>query len=566
MSSGEEVDSRWRQQAPAVGLPELLFWTCALLLLFWGLGEVGLVRSESRWAEIVREMIRSGRWFDPTLNGETYFDKPLFSYWAVVAAHALTGKLNEWTLRLPSAISGLLVLWSTGSLGRLLWGRQAALAAGWLLLLSYGFLGWARLGEADMENLAVIILAVHWYWKHRDSSRFIDYLPFHVLIFAGAHFKGLVAIAVPLLVVLPDLLAEGRWRRHLNLRHLAALAVGIGVYLLPFLLIAASSDDLLADAIGLVLRENVQRFFQPFDHVDPVYSYLIHWPTLMLPWAPLMVVGLFRLARHWKGLAWPERWLLLALLLIFAFFTASGSRRIYYILPILPFTALALGYCLTELPDRGRPWGLWLQGGLLALAIALEIASWLTWPWLEESRNLDLPDRLRALGLVPGVLAASVWLLAWVGRRSLARWLQLPVGLVVLVPPTAVLLGGYLWWQQPQLDRFRSARPFGIALREKVQALSPRQIGLAARGKPPLKVMFYARMPFPVRRLHDEKELAAFLTEPGYPKLLLMEDHYLPLPPALARRKPDLAETGYPWEKDTGSKLRAWILQGPPNP
>ncbi len=548
-----------------MGLPELLFWSCAFLLLFGGLGEVGLMRSESRWAEIVREMIQSGRYFDPTLNGETYFDKPLFSYWLVVAAHALVGKLNEWTLRLPSAIAGLLVLWSTWSLGRLLWGREVALAAGWLLLLSYGFLGWARLGEADMENLAVILLAVHWYWKHRDSTRFLDYLPFYVLIFAGAHFKGLVAIAVPLLVVLPDLLVEGRWRRHLNFRHLAALVVGIGAYLLPFLIIAAASDELLADAIRLVLRENVQRFFQPFDHVEPVYAYLIHWPTLMLPWAPLMVVGLFQMARSWKRLAWPERWLLLALLLIFGFFTASGSRRIYYILPILPFTALALGYCLSRL-DRAAFWGIWLQAGLLVLLVALEIASWLAWPWLEASRGVDLPDQLRTLGLLPGVLTALAWLLAWRWRGRLAEWLQLPARLAVLLPPTVVLLGGYLWWQQPQLDRFRSARPFGLALQEKVQALPPRQIGLAARGKPPLEVMFYARMPFPVRRLHDEKELAAFLAEPDYPKVLLVEGHYLPLPSTLAKRKPDLIEITYPWEKDTRSKLRAWFLEQPESP
>jgi 4-amino-4-deoxy-L-arabinose transferase-like glycosyltransferase len=58
-------------------------WGAVLLLLFIALGDSNLMRSESRWAEIVREMLASGDWFNPTINGETYFDKPLLSYWLI---------------------------------------------------------------------------------------------------------------------------------------------------------------------------------------------------------------------------------------------------------------------------------------------------------------------------------------------------------------------------------------------------------------------------------------------------------------------------------------------------
>jgi len=543
-------------------LPEYLFWLIAIALLFIGLGDAGLFRSESRWAEIVREMIQTGQYFNPTLNGESYFDKPLLSYWLVVVIHGLTGQLNEWTLRLPSAISGLVVLWSTWSLGKLLWDRQVALTAAWLLLLSYGFLGWARLGEADMENLAVISLSVYWYWKHRDSTRFFDYLVFYALIFIGAHAKGLAAITVPGLVLLPDLLTGKRWIKHINPRQFSALTIGFGLYLLPFLLIAANSSDHLSDAIGLVIRENLQRFFNPFDHIEPFYIYLIHWPTLMLPWAPLMVFGLVKLTGQWKNLASQDKWVLLALLLIFVFFSASGSRRIYYILPILPYTTLALASCLKrEANVTTQGWGIRLEGWLIGLLIALEILSWFAWPVLEAKKGIVLPEQLRLLGLIPGILAALTWFVAWKRRQTMAVLFQVPEKLAMLLLPTLVLLGGYFLWQQPMVDKFRSKQPFGLALKETVQSIPAQQIGLAVKGRPPLKVMFYAQMPFPAQRLHSTEEIQSFLDKPGYPKLLLLEGDYIELPAGLASRSPDLAETIYPWEKRTKKKLRAWFVQ-----
>src|SRR2546421_241953 len=76
------------------------------ILFFSRLGARALWSSEFRWAEIAREMIRSGNYFWPTINGRPYYDKPLGSYWLVLAATSVTGGLNETAARLPCAVAG----------------------------------------------------------------------------------------------------------------------------------------------------------------------------------------------------------------------------------------------------------------------------------------------------------------------------------------------------------------------------------------------------------------------------------------------------------------------------
>src|SRR5579862_5068826 len=75
----------------------------AAILFFARLGARALWSSEFRWAEIAREMLLTRNYFWPTINGIVYYDKPLGSYWMVIASTWITGGMNEAAARLPSA-------------------------------------------------------------------------------------------------------------------------------------------------------------------------------------------------------------------------------------------------------------------------------------------------------------------------------------------------------------------------------------------------------------------------------------------------------------------------------
>ena len=88
-----------------------------------------------------------------------------------------------------------------------------------------------RWAEADMENMTAIILAVAWYWARRDMPTLTSYAVFYAICFLAAQAKGMAAIAVPLIVIVPDLMREKRWRDHVSVSHVLALAMGVLLYL-----------------------------------------------------------------------------------------------------------------------------------------------------------------------------------------------------------------------------------------------------------------------------------------------------------------------------------------------
>ena len=127
---------------------------------FWG--------SESRWGEITREMQLTGNYFWPTINGEVYYDKPLLSYWLIAATAYLTGDLNELTVRLPSALAGLLDVALLMVLTRQIYDDRTAVLAGCILATSYSYVFWSRVASADIENVTGVLAALTLYFRNQE--------------------------------------------------------------------------------------------------------------------------------------------------------------------------------------------------------------------------------------------------------------------------------------------------------------------------------------------------------------------------------------------------------------
>ena len=313
----------------------------AFLLLFTFLGGREIWTQEHRWADIVSGMFYRHDFLHPYLGNANYYDKPLLSYWLIVLFAKLNQALTTWSLRLPGAFAGILAIWSMYRLGTKLKDRELGLLAGWLLLTTFYFVFWARTASADMLNLAGSLFAIAWYFDRREHAGFFDYAIFFLILAVTSLCKGLVGAIVPLIVVFLDIVLQKSWKQHLRPAIFLAAIPAVLVYLIPFVASTYFSSEAYGqNGLYLVYRENILRYFQPFDHQGPIYTYLVYLPIYLLPSVILFIPALFSLKARWKKMTTDSRWVVLSLLVLFLFFTSSGSRRSYYVLPIVPFAIL----------------------------------------------------------------------------------------------------------------------------------------------------------------------------------------------------------------------------------
>ncbi len=319
-----------------------LFIVACCLLFAW-LGGREIWTQEHRWADIVAGMFLRQDYFHPYLGDAMYYDKPLLSYWLMAAIAALTGGLSTWALRLPSAMAGLLAIWSIYKLGASLKDKQLGFLSAWMLLTTFYFLFWARVSSADMLNMAGSLFAVTWYTEKREQADFSDYAIFFLIVALTSLCKGLVGAVIPAIAVITDVALRQTWRRYLTWTLAVSMVPALIVYVTPFLISSMTGQGLYGEnGLYLVYRENVLRYFQPFDHQGPLYTYLIYLPVYTLPWAIFLIPALYSAVSRWRRLTIASRWVVLTVVFLFAFFTFSGSRRSYYVLPLVPFTILMI--------------------------------------------------------------------------------------------------------------------------------------------------------------------------------------------------------------------------------
>ena len=109
------------------------------------------------------EMLRTGDWVVPRLNGEDYLKKPPLLYWQIAVLYKLFG-VSEFMARLVPALSGILFSLVVWLWARLLAGRGLGLVAGLIAAGNYFVLQKARESQLDMPLglMAVICLGALW--------------------------------------------------------------------------------------------------------------------------------------------------------------------------------------------------------------------------------------------------------------------------------------------------------------------------------------------------------------------------------------------------------------------
>lgn len=429
-----------RQTGSAPTSPPLMpLWLWIYLILFLGiwfymLGARTLVPTdEGRYAEMAREMVVSGDWVTPRLNGIKYFEKPPLQTWLNAATFTVFG-LGEWQARLWTGLSALfgiaLVAWTGTKIFSPRVGRSAAV----VLASSFWWAGMGHVNSLDMGLSGMMTLALcGLLLGQRDGASASQQRNGMLLCWLGMALatlsKGPMGIILPGAVLFIYTLVARDWRIWLRL-HIGKGLLLFFVLTTPwFVLVAQANPEFLH---FFFIHEHWERFTSKVHHRDGPWHYFI--PLLVVgiaPWLGLLPQGLWRGVRQQTGTFQPAKLLLVWAVFIFCFFSISSSKLPSYILPVFPALALLIALHLERKPLRG----LWLTSLLMGLAGLAGLGVWAGsdqiaalhknavdaalnqayLPWLGAASLLLTLGALGAALWVRQHQQRALWMLAWSG-------------------------------------------------------------------------------------------------------------------------------------------------------
>jgi hypothetical protein len=444
---------------------------------------------EGHYSQVALQMIQRGDWVTPYNDGVRFLEKPPLMYWLTAASMQAFG-INEFALRLPTALGVLALVWIVMRIARRSAGDLAAIIAGVCTAFSVGNYLFTREALHDIWLVLFIAVAMHafleWYRDARHPLHLA--LGFYAAMAGAVMTKSLVGVALPVGIVALFFLLMREfpdWRTlHLLPGSLLFLLLSV-----PWHWIAAVRNE--GFLWSFFVNEQFLRFLGRHD--PPVVwsvPLVTFWALNLIwffPWTAFLpavfIAGrkpcsgtqrvLIRLATAWAAV-------------ILGFFSISG-RLEHYVFPALPALAILVGIALSRTDENaavrwafrglavlvagvlvaGVGFGIWAMtaghGFKNAAAERADMISGTDFSIMAEmpesiQKNLLKPAAATILALVVGFGAA-----AWSESRRLrlqAIWCATAV---------MVIICGMTQWSLVICEDMISSKKFALAVKKEAQ-------------------------------------------------------------------------------------------------
>jgi len=452
------------------------------LIFFPGLGRREVLDvNEGQRVHASQEMLRTGDWIVPHLNGKPYLKKPPLLYWEVAGLVSVFG-LQEGAARLPSAILGVgmvLLVFAWGR--RMAGGQRVALLAGAITAVNYVVFVKARECELDIALAFFTLAALAAWWDGFRHLRQGEARAADRSILLGGAFLALAHLykfPVSYVFLLPAwigtavMLRQGRWL--LRWSWWVAMVCSI----LPLAAWAGAAIHSLGAeaAVAVWKQELLLRAKATEINSGPVWYYIERLVACWIPWCaayPALFTKKFRRIAGRNPLDFHFLW--------------TGAAGSIVVLSLIPAKETEYMICAAPLVSMLLAWAIVLWAG----------------DFDEGAEKQGEPDapQIRPERLRPERLR---WIWAGLALCAGVIWIALP------------------FWELRQNSK-KSVRAVAEATRQAMQ--HGRALAIHRSAARP-HVFFYLASPHPVPVLYNQKEIRTHLADnPG--SLLLLEQKVL---------------------------------------
>jgi 4-amino-4-deoxy-L-arabinose transferase-like glycosyltransferase len=495
----------------------------AWIVVFWRLGYTSLLDpDEAHYAQLTREMLQSGNWLVPLLDGRPLIDKPVLFHWLQGASILLLGE-SEFAARLPTALAALGLIAFTRWLGRAMFSAEVGTLGAVMFAVIPATFALSNIAVFDMIFALFVVGAVGCLMvAAKRSSRRLETAAYALLALATMT-KGPVALVLVALLLGVSLVASRDSREQVRRLHWMLGLPAAAIAASPWFVWMAWRFG--ADFTqGYLLAGNLYYFTQPIQFSGRAVNHTFYVRAFAGGFFPWSIVALGRgidVLRRWRSndtLSGSERLLWLWILVVVGFFSIARFKLDHYIFPAAPACCLIAANAWRAAVHDGERRLMATRYAVIAIAALLIVGGSFGGVYLSK---IDLALPPLALLLPLAIFAGGVGLMCQIHqqRGSVPRSTGVVVAALLVSYATVNVVG----W--PALER---VRPTARVARVVARSTAPGDlVGLYKLERWRGSMRYYLNRP--LQRLDSVEQVRAFFAQPAPVYVVMLRRDYFEL-------------------------------------
>ncbi len=299
--------------------------------------------SETNYSAVAKEIVNTGDYLTMHFNGENWYIHPPLYFWLSSTLCQLFG-WNEFNLRLPEAVFGILGLIALYLIANLYYSKKTSFYSALILGTSLSYFVISRLAIFDTLLNAFILFSIYFFLKAylNPEKKGKYFFFFAISCFLGVMTKGPIGLIHPCAVIVIFLLIKKDLKFLLDKR--------VILNFLFFLLITSPwyIHQLIVNGtpfFNKALRDYTwYRFFGVVEHQTGPWWYYFPMLITFIPWIfylPVIIKDAFTKtendnAINLKLFSW------IFIIFTFIFFSLAGTKLPSYIFSMFPFMSILI--------------------------------------------------------------------------------------------------------------------------------------------------------------------------------------------------------------------------------